>query len=129
MPKYTIDGWMVGWTPMRFTPGAEVFGFPGAVEVGPWPDKTGWSRRYPRTAGCCESARRNWPLDLKIGQLFVDFHTLVVRDRIDPQHAHAEFLKIDEYMERISPDLVVETDSDDLETTTNKPRAAPQHGA
>jgi hypothetical protein len=114
MSKYTIDGWMVGWTPMRFFSGANVFGFPGAVEVGPWPDKTGWSHRYPRRAGCCEAARQDWPLDLKIGQLFIDFHTMIVRDRIDPQHAHAEFLKIDEYAERISPDLLGADDPDDV---------------
>jgi hypothetical protein len=98
---------------MRFYSG-NVFGFPGAVEVGPWPDTTGWSRRYSRRTGCCDEARRDWPLDLKIGQLFIDFHTLIVRDRIDPRHAHIEFLKIHEYVERISPDLVVDDDDDEI---------------
>ncbi len=37
--------------------------------------------------------------------LFIDFHTMVVRDGIDPLAAHQEFLKIDEYRERISPDI------------------------
>jgi len=37
--------------------------------------------------------------------LFVDFHTLVVRDGIDPVAAHAEFSKIDGYREIISPDI------------------------
>jgi hypothetical protein len=36
--------------------------------------------------------------------MFIDFHTLVVRDGIDPQAAHREFLKIDEYRKRIAPD-------------------------
>jgi hypothetical protein len=116
MPKYSIDGWMVGWTPMRFTFERSAFGLPGDVEVGPWPDRTGWSRRYRLTTGCCESARRDWPIDSKIGQLFIDFHTLVVRDRIDPQHAHDEFLKIDEYTERIAPDLRGAASFDDFET-------------
>ena len=98
---------------MRFQAGPNVYGYPGSVEVGPWPDETGWSRGYARRAGCCEEVRHGWPLDVKIGQLFVDFHTMVVRDRIDPQHAHAEFLKIDEYVERISPDLLGDADSDD----------------
>ena len=31
--------------------------------------------------------------------------TLVVRDGIDPQAAHREFLKIDEYRRRVSPDI------------------------
>ncbi len=37
--------------------------------------------------------------------MFIDFHTLIVRDGIDPQAAHREFLKIDEYRRRISPDI------------------------
>jgi hypothetical protein len=37
--------------------------------------------------------------------MFIDFHTLVVGDGIDPLAAHAEFLKIDEYRRRISPDI------------------------
>jgi hypothetical protein len=36
--------------------------------------------------------------------LFILFNTLVVRDRIDPQAAHAAFLGIDEYRLAISPD-------------------------
>lgn len=37
--------------------------------------------------------------------VFVDFHTLVVREGIAPEVAHGEFLKIDEYRELISPDI------------------------
>ena len=29
--------------------------------------------------------------------MMIDFHKLVVRDGIDPQAAHQQFLKIDEY--------------------------------
>ena len=25
-----------------------------AVEVGPWPDRTGWSNKYEATTGCCD---------------------------------------------------------------------------
>ncbi len=42
--------------------------------------------------------------DELIAQLFIDFHTIVVRDRVDPQKAHEAFLAIDEYREHISPD-------------------------
>ena len=97
MSDYTIDNWMVGWAP----------GEPEAVEVGPWPDRTGWSdppgHRF--TNGCCELARHKWPEDRKVMMMFINFHTLIVRDGIDPQAAHREFLKIDEYRRRISPDI------------------------
>ncbi len=46
--------------------------------------------------------------DTDIGRtmmMFITFHTLVVRDRIDSLAAHAEFLKIDEYRRRISHDI------------------------
>ncbi len=99
MSNYTIDNWMVAWTP----------GEPEAVEVGPWPDRTGWScrpgHRLDFTTGCCELARHEWPEDRKVAMLFVDFHTLIVRDGIAPLAAHREFLKIDEYRRRISPDI------------------------
>jgi hypothetical protein len=37
-------------------------------------------------------------------RLFIEFHTLVVRDGIDPQAAHEAFLAVDEYRDLISPD-------------------------
>ena len=40
----------------------------------------------------------------RIGHLFILFNSLVVRDGIDPQNAHKEFLKIDEYRQRIARD-------------------------
>ena len=95
MSDYTIDNWMVAWTP----------GEPEAVEVGPWPDLTGWSCRLDFTTGCCELARHEWPEDRKVMKMFIDFHTLIVCDGINPQAAHLEFLKIDEYRRRISPDI------------------------
>ena len=40
-----------------------------------------------------------------IAKLFIDFHTVVVRDKIDPQAAHQAFLVVDEYRSMISPDI------------------------
>ena len=37
-------------------------------------------------------------------RVLVEFNTLVVRDGIDPQQAHNEFLKIDEYRAHVAPD-------------------------
>ena len=95
MSDYTIDNWMVAYTP----------GDPESVKVGPWPDHTGWSRRLDFTSGCCELARHEWPEDRKVMMMFIDFHALVVRDGMNPPAVHREFLKIDEYHRRISPDI------------------------
>ena len=39
------DGFMVAWS-IEPEP---------AIEVGPWPDGTGWSDRYQCTTGCCDA--------------------------------------------------------------------------
>ena len=36
--------------------------------------------------------------------LFVSFHTMVVRDKVDVQAAHQAYLEIEEYRQTISPD-------------------------
>jgi|ERR1700680_2006143 hypothetical protein len=96
----SIDGWMVAWNPANKE----------GIEVGPWPDQTGWSapssegthpeRDYCFTSGCCHLARHEMTLEPKVMMMFIDFHTCVVRDGIDLFAAHAEFLKIDEYRQR-----------------------------
>jgi hypothetical protein len=90
---YGIDSWMVVWKP----------GKRRRIKVAPLSDH-GCSDRYPSSSGCCYADRRKGPLANKVMKMFIDFHTLVVRDGIDPQAAHREFLKIDEYRKRISPD-------------------------
>jgi hypothetical protein len=37
--------------------------------------------------------------------LFIEFHSIVVRDRVPVDAAHKAFLAIDEYHERIAPDI------------------------
>ncbi|MCK1282238.1 hypothetical protein IVB46_44190 [Bradyrhizobium sp. 61] len=105
---FSIDKWMVAWNPKHSTPALDRLGKAkpdGAVEVGIWPDKTGWSDDYDSTVGCCDTKRSGFSLEGKVAQMFIDFHTLVVGDGIDPKAAHREFLKIDEYRRRISPDI------------------------
>lgn len=100
MTDLPITGHMIAWTPATKIwsdhPTA------GQIEVGVWPDKTGWSDRYAFTTGSCWIGRRNWSFDEQVAQLFIDFHTCVVRDHIDPLIAHREFNKISEYRESIS---------------------------
>lgn len=52
--------------------------------------------------GVCASA----PADPTAHELmmFIHFNTLGVRDGIDPKATHKEFLKMDEYRQRISSD-------------------------
>jgi hypothetical protein len=40
-----------------------------------------------------------------VAMTFIEFNTIVARDGIDPKTAHEAFLAIDEYAERISPDM------------------------
>lgn len=53
----------------------------------------------------------NFPMGEKIPpaqlirRMFIEFNMLVVREKLDPQTAHNEFLKIDEYRRWIAPDM------------------------
>jgi len=75
------------------------------IRVGPWPDKRGWSDDYLYTTGACE-LRRHDMSDVKQQQMmFIDFHTIVVRDKVPVDVAHFEFRKIDEYRQLISRNI------------------------
>jgi hypothetical protein len=93
----------VFWTPAN-QPRVVEEETPGEVLVARLGDNVYWSHRYAYVTGCCESNHHNRPLLEKVALMFIDFHTLVVRDGIDPQAAHREFLKIDEYRQRIAQD-------------------------
>ena len=97
---------MIAWTPLHpDKPGLRWSGTVGQVKVGPWPDKMGWSTAYALTGGACHSAYHSMPEWQRIAMLFIEFHTLVVRDKIDPQAAHEAFLAIDEYRQKIALDI------------------------
>ncbi|MEC5291568.1 MULTISPECIES: hypothetical protein [unclassified Aurantimonas] len=92
---------MIAWNPKDWSRSG---GVAGAIEIGPWPDKFGWSDRYALTVGACLLERHNLTPEIIAMLTFVDFHTCVVRDGVDPLQAHLEFIKIDEFRERVSPD-------------------------
>jgi hypothetical protein len=77
----------------------------GEIGVGPWPDTTGWSDRYSLSGGACYTNIRQMSPDQQVAQIFIDFHTLVVRDGVDVQAVHRAFLKIDEFRRSIAPDI------------------------
>lgn len=85
----------------------------GEIKVGPWPDYTGWSDDFLFTSGACY---RVWhelkTRDAMRAVLFTDFNTIVARDGVDPQKAHDEFLKIDQYRIWISRDMRGAEDED-----------------
>ena len=52
----------------------------GEIGVGPWPDTTGGSDRYSLSGGACYTNIRQMSPDQQVAQIFIDFHTLVIRD-------------------------------------------------
>lgn len=92
---------MIAWTPIGFEDRITC----GGVKIGCWPDKTKWSDGYLMTTGACYSERDKMSKHELEKMMFIDFHTMVVRDGISPQDAHKEFLKIPEYRVLIAPDI------------------------
>lgn len=76
-----ISDWMVGVDPDSRT-----------VEVGPWPDRTGWSDRYAFTTGACFFARSTLS-DRLIGML--DDLDAVIAWGVAPLDAYREFAKVE----------------------------------
>jgi len=93
---------MIAYTPPGFD---HRTGTGGKVEVGPWPDETGWSEVYSNTIGGCFSDVHELPSHQIAARVFIDFATITVRDGIDPQAAHQAFLAIDEYRNSIPRDM------------------------
>jgi hypothetical protein len=73
----------------------------GTAFVDSHPDTTGWSRVYMFPAGSFAEATDAE----RVAMLFNAFHTMAVRDGIDPQLAHEALLQLAEYRWAISPDI------------------------
>lgn len=65
----------------------------------------GWSDGYRRTGGACHLEVTEARGDKSALLMFIEFHTLVVRDGISLDEAHGAFLAIDEYRAMIAPDI------------------------
>ena len=50
MTSYDDNNYMIAWDYVTLSGRKNE----KAVEVGPWPDRTGWSRKYQATTGCCD---------------------------------------------------------------------------
>lgn len=90
-PMFDLDEWMIGWNSNFY--GKE----PGSVEVGPWPDTTGWSERYQLSSGCCYSSWRGLTREQKLQDIVNGFFVLVLGHGLGPAAVHREFWKIREY--------------------------------
>jgi len=77
----------------------------GDVKVGRWPDPKGWSDEYEFTGGACYRHWHKMSPEMQALQIFIEFNTMIVRDGVDPQKAHKEFLKIRPYRRLIAPDI------------------------
>ncbi|WP_439814647.1 hypothetical protein [Zavarzinia sp. CC-PAN008] len=86
-----LDGWMVEWDP----------GDPTSVRVGPWPDRTGWTRNWTfKTGAYDQDGSATTPAE-QFGAMMTIFALLVVRDGLDPALLHREFRKIDAYRAQV----------------------------
>jgi hypothetical protein len=74
------------------------------IEVGPYPDRTGWTSRYDGLIGGCLPIMHELNPAERAAMLFVDFNALVIGHGLDAMTVHREFLKIDKYRCRIPPD-------------------------
>lgn len=88
---------------IAWTPAFETIPTAGQAAVGPLVPLYGgdWAAAYSHTGGQAHQATGDRTKLL----LFIQFHSMVVRDGIDPLVAHQAFLKIDEYAETIAPNL------------------------
>jgi hypothetical protein len=78
----------------------------GKVEVRTPQSCRDWTKPpFSRSCGANLRSTRALRGDAAVMVLFIDFHTLIVRDGIDPKAAHEAFLAIDEYRRRISHDI------------------------
>jgi hypothetical protein len=101
---YAMDEWIVAWNPASADSADHTPALPGVgqVEVG-LNDPGGWAVLYDFSSGSCYPDRRKMTAEGK-ALMMIDFHKVVVRDGIDPQAAHQQFLEIDEYRRFVDDD-------------------------
>lgn len=89
---------VVAWTPAGWGGRHET---QGQVRLAPRPP---FDAVKPFAFWTYASKRGQCP-DQALAQVFIQFHTMVVRDGIDPRVAHEALLGIDEYAAAIAPDV------------------------
>lgn len=81
--------WMIAWSSARHPRRHPA----GEILVGPWPDKTGWSKGYSAVGWCnaCFHGLSKVEQSQRLANLFV---MLVLQDGLDPVKVHQAFWKI-----------------------------------
>lgn len=93
---------LIAWTPPGF--GLATDGQVGVRLLTDDDSETEWLGHFAYAGGAAFFGVQDLRGDAARLRVFVEFHTLVVRDGLDPQHVHDAFLAIDEYAEAIAPD-------------------------
>jgi hypothetical protein len=74
------------------------------IEVGPYPDRTGWTGRYDGLIEGGMPIVQELNSAERSAMMFMEFNALVIGHGLDPMTVHRELLKIDEYRRMIPPD-------------------------
>ena len=77
----------------------------GPIEVGPHPDRSGWSKKYRYSVGACFLKAKDADLINNHLQMLLEFHHAVVRDQVPVADAHRAFWAIDEYRDMMAEDV------------------------
>ena len=78
--SYNGMDWMIAWRGDH-------------MEVGPWPDRTGWSRKYDLTTGCCNFALHEQS-ESEIAASLVGQALYLISDGVPKETVFREFAKI-----------------------------------
>lgn len=65
-----------------------------------------WTDGYEMTGGAAYTRVRRMEGEAAKAQAFIEWHTLVLRDGVDPKQAHEEFLQIDEYRDGLADEML-----------------------
>ena len=101
MSTLGINNWVVAWTPAGDLDDPTA----GKIRIGHKAGNNAWSRPYAFVEGAVWVGWKDQPLAVRVVRMLLLFQAIVVRDGIDPQLAHKEFLKVDEYRRNIACDI------------------------
>lgn len=77
------------------------------VKVGPWPDRTGWSRFYEMTGGAAFAHMHELSHDQLKAYLFIEAMSMIIEDKVDPFAVHRALLELDEYRDAYSENMLI----------------------
>lgn len=101
---------LVAWTPNDkglLSPRhvASTLGKVKVVNLETLSERFGWADDYLYSAGACYAHVSQGTTDQNVAQVFIDFHHMVLRDKMDPEIVHRAFLVIDEYRCALAGDI------------------------